>query len=113
MQLTQIIIIFQEENEKIQIAFKSRGGMGRDKSYFTTHRILVKNGKGIGGKRKNYQTIWYKHIQGFAIEPAGSFDGDVELHVYSSAGSSAKIDFAKGQMDVRFGRITLLALRFT
>jgi hypothetical protein len=35
------------------------------------------------------------------------------LHVYSSAGSSAKIDFAKGQMDVRFGRITLLALRCT
>jgi Bacterial PH domain len=89
-----------EESEKIEIAFTGRGGMGRDKSYFTTHRILLKDGKGVGGKRKNYETIWYKHIQAFAIETAGAFDGDVELHVYSSAGSSAKIDFAKGQMDV-------------
>jgi hypothetical protein len=90
----------QEENEKILIAFKGRGGIGRDKSYFTTHRILIKDGKGIGNKRKNYQTIWYKHIKGFAIETAGSFDGDVELHVYASAGTSVQIDFAKGQVDV-------------
>jgi Bacterial PH domain len=89
-----------EATEKIELAFKGRGGMGRDKSYFTSHRILVKDGKGVGSKRKNYETIWYKHIKGFAIETAGAFDGDVELHVYASAGTAVNIDFAKGQVDV-------------
>lgn len=50
-------------SETIQLAFKDRGAMGRDKSYFTSHRILIKDGKGVGSKRKNYQSIPYAHIQ--------------------------------------------------
>lgn len=50
-------------NESIQLAFKDRGALGRDKSYFTSHRILIKDGKGVGSKRKNYQSILYCHIQ--------------------------------------------------
>ena len=40
------------QNERVELAFKDRGGKGRDKEYFTTHRILIKDGKGVGGKRK-------------------------------------------------------------
>jgi len=42
------------EKEKVILAFKDRGGKGRDKEYFTSHRILMKDGKGGGGKRKHY-----------------------------------------------------------
>lgn len=42
------------KQETVILAFKDRGGRGRDKEYFTSHRILIKDGKGIGSKRKNY-----------------------------------------------------------
>jgi hypothetical protein len=45
------------KDEKIILAFKDRGGKGRDKEYFTSHRILIKDGIGMGGKRKNCQSI--------------------------------------------------------
>jgi hypothetical protein len=48
----------------------SRSETGRIRT-FTSHRILIKDGKGVGSKRNNYQTIPYKHIQAFACEMAG------------------------------------------
>ena len=55
-------------NESIQLALKE-GRDHRDKSYFTTHRLLVKDGKGmtLSKKRKNFKSIPYSTIQGFAI----------------------------------------------
>ena len=90
------------ERERIEIAFKDRGGAGRDKSYFTTHRVLLKDGKGIGGKRKNYLSIPYASLQAFAIETAGGgFDGDGELKLWSKGcGALRTIDFAKGSVDM-------------
>lgn len=29
-------------DERVELAFTDRGGKGRDKEYFTTHRILIK-----------------------------------------------------------------------
>ena len=89
-------------DEHVEIAFKDRGGAGRDKSYFTTHRILIKDGKGVSGKRKNYLSIPYSSLQAFAIETAGSaFDGDGELKLWSKgSGQQQKIDFAKGSVDM-------------
>merc|ERR1719261_482707 len=72
------------QDEKIELAFKGRGGKGRDKKYFTSHRILIKDGKGIGSKRKNYQSIPYTSIQAFSVETAGKFDGDVTVTVWST-----------------------------
>lgn len=60
--------------ESIQLAFQDRGAMGRDKTYFTSHRILIKDGKGVGNKRKNYKSIPYAHIQvgeSLALFPSG------------------------------------------
>jgi hypothetical protein len=34
------LLLHQEE--RVELAFKDRGGKGRDKEYFTTHRILIK-----------------------------------------------------------------------
>ena len=88
------------EKESLVLAFKDRGGSGRDKEYFTSHRILIKDGKGVGGKRKNYKSIPYESIQAYAVETAGKFDGDVSIKVYSSGIREAKISFAGANVDI-------------
>lgn len=88
------------KDETIEFAFKDRGGKGRDKEYFTSHRILIKDGKGIGGKSKNYVSVPYTSIQAFSVETAGSLDGDVELHVWGSGVPHISIDFAKSNVDI-------------
>ena len=52
------------KDEKVLLAWQDRGGMGRDKNMFTSHRILMKDGKGLTSKRKNYKSIPYSAIQG-------------------------------------------------
>jgi hypothetical protein len=86
--------------ETILFAFKDRGGKGRDKEYFTSHRILIKDGKGVGSKRKNYQSILYSSIQAWSVESAGSIDTDVELHIWGSGVPHISIDFAKSNVDI-------------
>jgi hypothetical protein len=89
------------QDEKIILAFKGRGGKGRDKDYFTSHRILLKDGKGMGGKRKNYKSIPYSSIQSFACETAGKMlDGDVSITIYSKGIPSVSISCSSGQVDV-------------
>ena len=89
------------DNEKVELAFKDRGGKGRDKEYFTTHRILVKDGKGVGSKRKNYLSIPYDKILAFSVQTAGSLvDRDCELRVWSTAGQMVAVDFATSNVDV-------------
>lgn len=88
------------KDEKLILAFRDRGGKGRDKEYFTSHRILIKDGKGVGSKRKNYQSITYKSIQAFAVETAGKFDGDVSIKVWSTGIRYARIDFATANVDI-------------
>lgn len=87
------------KDETIELAFKNRGGLGRDKSYFTSHRILLKDGKGVGGKRKNYVSVPYSSVQAQSVETAGTWDGDMDLKVYSTGKDMIKIDFAKNQVD--------------
>jgi hypothetical protein len=88
------------ETERIELAFKDRGGKGRDKEYFTTHRILIKNGKGVNSKRKNYVSIFYSKIQAWSVNTAGALDGDVELEVWSSGVRWRKISFATSNVDI-------------
>ena len=71
-------------DETIQLAFRDRGGTGRDWEYFTTHRILIRDGKGVGHKRKNYLTIPYSDILCFSIQTADSvLDASSELFLYT------------------------------
>lgn len=89
-------------NEHIELAFKCEGD-GRDKNYFTSHRILFRNGKGIGSKRKNYLSIPYSAIQGFAVQTAGGsfLDKDTELKIWYDVGGGKKtMDFKKESVDL-------------
>lgn len=88
------------KDEKILLSWKDRGGSGRDKHMFTTHRILLKDGKGVTGKRKNYKSVPYSSIQAFETETAGSFDGDVELRVYSKGIDKISIQFSADVVDI-------------
>jgi len=89
------------QNERVELAFKDRGGKGRDKEYFTSHRILIKDGKGVGGKRKNYRSIPYDTILAFAVQTAGKFlDKDAELFIYSNGIPYASINFSAANVDV-------------
>ena len=71
------------ENEKVRMAFKAI----RDKFYFTSHRILVKDKHGITGKRTEYKSMPYHSVKAFSIETSGSFDADSELKVVSVLGN--------------------------
>jgi len=88
-------------NEHIELAFKCRGD-GRYKNFFTSHRILIKVGKGIGQKRKHFFSIPYKSIKAFSVQTAGGsfLDKDTELTVWYDGGSPFTIDFVKDAVNL-------------
>lgn len=87
--------------ETVELAFTDRGGLGRDKEYFTSHRILIKDGKGVGGKRKNYRSIPYNTICAYSVQTSGAVaDGDMELHVWSTGCPKITIDFSTSKVDI-------------
>ncbi|CAB9500963.1 Pfam:DUF1696 [Seminavis robusta] len=88
------------ESERILLAYKSALDP-RDKSYLTSHRILIKDGKGIGHKRKNFESIPYSAIQAFSVETAGGgWDHDTELHIYTRSNNAVKVEFGKKVVDI-------------
>jgi Bacterial PH domain len=89
------------ETERIELAFQDRGGAGRDGQYFTSHRIIIKDGKGVGNKRKSYLTIPYDSILAFGVQTsAAAIDDDVELSLWTTAHTKIKLDMAKGKVDL-------------
>jgi len=72
---------------------------GRDAYYFTSHRLLVEDGKGIGKKRKNFMSIPYSTVVAYSVESAGSLDRDSEFRVWSG-NLKAAIDFSKTEVDI-------------
>jgi len=91
-------------NEHIELAFKCRGD-GRYKNFFTSHRILMKVGKGIGQKRKHFLSIPYKSIKAFSVQTAGGsfLDKDTEVKVWYDGGSGYSpftIDFVKDAVNL-------------
>jgi len=73
---------------------------GRDKEYFTTHRILIEDGKGIGSKRKNFKSIAYSTIIMFSVQTAGGgIDRDAECTVWNGH-LKASISFSKSKVDI-------------
>ena len=54
----------------------------RDVFLFTDKRLMLIDKQGLTGKKVEYQSIPYKSIVRFAVETAGTFDLDAELHVW-------------------------------
>eukprot|EP00568_Trieres_chinensis_P000102 CAMPEP_0183305814 /NCGR_PEP_ID=MMETSP0160_2-20130417/10444_1 /TAXON_ID=2839 ORGANISM="Odontella Sinensis, Strain Grunow 1884" /NCGR_SAMPLE_ID=MMETSP0160_2 /ASSEMBLY_ACC=CAM_ASM_000250 /LENGTH=88 /DNA_ID=CAMNT_0025469089 /DNA_START=94 /DNA_END=357 /DNA_ORIENTATION=+ len=54
------------DGESVGMAFKGRGGKGRDDSFFTTQRILIRDRKGLTGKKTKYQSVPYRAVKSFS-----------------------------------------------
>lgn len=57
----------------------------RDLFIFTDKRLILIDKQGITGKKAEYHSIPYRSISHFAVETAGTFDGDSELKIYISS----------------------------
>jgi len=94
-----------EDNEHLELAFRSKGELGRDKSYLTSHRVLIQDGKGLGSKRVNYLSIPYGSIKAFSVQTAGhaaTLDWNTELNIWydGSVYGPKTIKFLKGRVDL-------------
>lgn len=88
------------ENERIELAFRNKGGKGRDKQFFLTDRVLIEDGKGMGSKRKNYKSVAYTDVVLYAVQTAGGgLDNDTELYMWTSA-QRHKLEFSAKKVDV-------------
>uniref|UniRef100_A0A7S4KX97 Bacterial Pleckstrin homology domain-containing protein n=1 Tax=Paramoeba aestuarina TaxID=180227 RepID=A0A7S4KX97_9EUKA len=88
------------DGEKVLLAFRGRGGNGRDYTYFTSRRILVQDVKGLTGKRINWRSIPYDSIWAYEIQTAGSIDCDTELTLYIGGLGSIEFSFMKSTVDL-------------
>ncbi len=66
-------------DERVLLAYKDRGGKGRDSSTFTNFRIIIEDKTGMTGKKTEYKSIPYQAIRAYSCETAGSIDKDVEV----------------------------------
>jgi len=83
-----------QEGEQVVFAFLGRGGSGRDSTYFTSCRLLIRDVKGLLGSSAKYTTIPYSAIKAYAVSTAGGgFDSDSELQVWSSGYKKIEIEF--------------------
>lgn len=82
-----------QHDENIVFAFKGRGGKGRDSSMFTTKRLLIRDKRGMTGKRVRYVSVPYKSIRAFCVETNGSLDTDQELKIYARGIGKLSMDF--------------------
>ena len=80
--------------EHVIYAFHGRGGKGRDTFALTSHRVLVRDKKGITGKRIRYISVPYFAVIAFSIETAGGIvDSDQELKLHCRGIGKVSIDF--------------------
>jgi len=71
-------------NESVVLAYKSRGGKGRDAVAFTTERLIKKDKRGVSGKDTKYSSIPYSAIQAWSLETSGGiFNFDAELRLFA------------------------------
>ena len=87
-----------QEGEQVIFAFLGRGGSGRDSTYFTSCRLLIRDVKGLMGSSTKYTTIPYSTIKAYAVSTAGGgFDSDSELQVWASGYKKIEIEFRCGR----------------
>lgn len=82
-----------QHDEHLVYAFKGRGGSGRDHYMLTTKRVLVRDKRGMTGKRIRYISVPYTSIRAFSVETAGSVDTDQELKIHARGIGKVAIDF--------------------
>lgn len=89
-----------QPGERVLLAFKDRGGKGRDDSAWTDYRIIIRDKQGVSGKKVKYTSIPYHSIKAYSVETAGSFDSDSELKIMHSEGRTYKVDFVANSTDI-------------
>lgn len=80
-------------NEVVIYAFHGRGGKGRDFYALTSLRVVVRDKKGISGKRVSFISVPYSAVVSFSIETAGKVDADQELVLHCRGIGRVSIDF--------------------
>jgi len=88
-----------QEDEKVEMAFRGRGGKGRDVMMFTSKRILVRDVQGFGDKLE-YRSCPYHTVRAFAVETAGSMDRSVEMKVWAKGIGKLKMKFVHDSVDI-------------
>ena len=90
-----------QDGEQVVFAFLGRGGGGRDSTYFTSCRILIRDVKGLMGTSAKYTSIPYSIIKAYAVSTAGGgLDSDSELKVWASGMKKLEIEFSKSKVDL-------------
>ncbi|WP_240947368.1 PH domain-containing protein [Bifidobacterium oedipodis] len=72
----------------------------RDWVVFTDKRVIAVNVQGMTGKKRDFTSLPYSHIQAYSVETAGRFDLDAELEMWFSGLGKVKLEFASG-VDIR------------
>lgn len=92
-----------QQDETIELAFGSRGGFGRDSSYLTNKRVLIKAVKGLCkciGLSDDYLSIPYSTIKAYSVDTPALLDNDVTLKIWSSGLGCTEKNFAAGGVDI-------------
>ncbi|KAL3807765.1 hypothetical protein ACHAXA_007578 [Cyclostephanos tholiformis] len=84
---------FLMKDERVVYAFRGRGGKGRDFYALTSSRLVVRDKKGISGKRVRFLSVPYSAVVTFSIETAGMVDVDQELVLHCRGIGRVSIDF--------------------
>ena len=82
--------------EAVASAFKGI----RDWVVLTDRRLIAVNVQGMTGKKRDFTSLPYSHIQAYSVEMAGHFDLDSELEMWFSGLGKVKLEFANG-VDIR------------
>lgn len=99
-----------QDGEVVLMAFQDRGGAGRDDSFLTSKRLLIRDKKLLTGKKVKYLSLPYESIRSFSVETGGTLDSDSTLKVVSSDSvGEIKIDFVKKHTDTYAVQMCLAA----
>ena len=96
----------QESLEKIQDVLVDNEDVNlvyshvRDKVWFTNKRIIAMDVQGLTGSKKEYRSFPYSKISSFAVETAGTFDGDSDFRIWVSGVGVFEIKFHK-KLDIK------------
>jgi hypothetical protein len=66
------------EGEEVLAAFRSL----RDTAFLTNYRFVLVDVQGLTGSKVSFQSVPYRSITRFAVESAGTFDLDSDLHIW-------------------------------
>ena len=80
----------------------------RDMIVFTDRRLIVVNKQGVTAKKVEYRSIPYRAITMYALETAGHFDLEADLHIWVS-GQPHPVDLALGRNSGASDVIAVLA----